>query len=181
MKSVSGCSTTRCYCASVPADRHDWNELGNNPLIHERLNVAFMDEGVVLSDALRVIITRDRQKRPAAVEIKGRLTCTHGLFVDIEKHLDVMVRDGRIWVRLGDCKYHAGIAGFAHRTISRYDTSHPYPDHADNYHKHHVNHATWEEVGTPTWIGRMDCPHLSEVLAELQDWWRDTGQFMDFR
>lgn len=56
---------------------------------------------------------------------------------------------GRTWVRLGDCTYHAGIAGETPRTIFRYDTSHPDPDHADDYHKHLFNHATWEEAGTP--------------------------------
>ncbi|MCA9863778.1 MAG: hypothetical protein KC432_12180 [Thermomicrobiales bacterium] len=60
-----------------------------------------------------------------------------------------MERGGRTWVRLGDCTYHAGIAGEAPRTIFCYDTSHPDPDYADNYHKHLFNHATWEEAGTP--------------------------------
>jgi hypothetical protein len=180
MKSASGCSTTKCCCALAPADQHGWNEYGNYLLIHERHIQAFMDEGFVLSDGLNVIIARDRQRRPVAVSIEGRLTCINGLFVDIEKHLDVMERGGRIWVRLGDCKYHAGIAGEAPRTIFRYDTAHPYPHHKDNYHKHHFNHVTWEEIGTPEWIGRRDWPHLSEVLAELQAWWQDTGQNLDF-
>ncbi len=87
-----------------------------------------------------------------------------------------MERGGSTWVRLGDCKYHAGIAGDAPRTIFRCDTAHPYPEHEDNYHKHYFNHATWEEVGTPAWIGRKRRPHLGEVLEELQVWWRNTGQ-----
>jgi hypothetical protein len=162
----------------VPADRHGWNELSNYLLIHERQVQAFADEGFVLSDGLHAVITRDRQKRPAAVAIKGRLTCAHDLFLDIEMHLDIMERDSRAWVRLGACKYHAGIAGEAHRTIFRYDTSHPYTDHEDNYHKHLFDHSTWREVGTPIWIGRRDWPHLSEVLEELQVWWRDTGRHL---
>jgi hypothetical protein len=41
------------------------------------------------------------------------------------------------------------------------------------------DHSTWREVGTPIWIGRSAWPHLSQVLEELQAWWRDTGQYVD--
>lgn len=164
----------------MPASRHDWNELGNYLLIHERRVQAFVDEEFVLSDGLTVHIIRNRQKRPAAVTIKGRLICAHSLFVDTEQDLDIMERDGRTWVRLSDCKYHAGIAGETQRTVFRYDTSHPYPGHEDNYHKHQFDPTTWREIGKPIWIGRGAWPHLSEVLEELQAWWRTTGQHLSF-
>lgn len=156
--------------------RFHWNELSNYLLIHERQVQACVDEGFVVSDELHAVITRDRQKRSATVALKGRLTCVHDVFLDTEVRLEVMERGGSTWVRLGDCKYHAGIAGDAPRTIFRCDTAHPYPEHEDNYHKHYFNHATWEEVGTPAWIGRKHRPHLGEVLEELQVWWRNTGQ-----
>jgi hypothetical protein len=162
----------------APADRHNCNEFGNYLLIHDHHIQAFMDEGFVLSDGSNAIVARDRQRRPAAVAIEGRLTCIHGLFVDIEKHLDVMAHGGRAWVWLGDCKYHAGIEGGAPQQIFRYDTTHPYPDHNDKYHKHRFNHTTWEEAGTPEWIGRSDWPHLSEVLEELRVWWRNIGRHL---
>lgn len=176
MKFASGCSTTSLSCALARADRHGWNELGNYLLVHERRVQDFVDAGFFLTSSPEVDTAYDRRGLPRLVKIRGRLRCAHDLFVDVDKDLDVMERGGRTWVRLGDCKYHAGVVGEAPRTIFRYDTAHPYPDHDDNYHKHLFNHVTWEEVGMPQWIGRRDWPHLSEVLEELQVWWRDTGR-----
>ena len=102
--------------------RFHWNELSNYLLIHERQVQACVDEGFVVSDGLHAVITRDRQKRSATIALKGRLTCVHDVFLDTEVRLEVMERGDRTWVRLGDGKYHAGIAGDAPRTIFRYET-----------------------------------------------------------
>lgn len=162
----------------MPADPHDWNELGNYLLIHERRVQAFVDEGFILSNGLEESIYRDRFGHPRAVKISGRLECDHGLFLDVDKDLEVMVRDGRFWVRIIGCKYHAGVVGDANRCVFRYDTSHPYDDHDDEYHKHRFDYVTWEEIGIPIWIGRPNWPHLSDVLDELQAWWETTGRFL---
>lgn len=162
----------------APADRHGWNELGNAIIIHERRLQSFLDEGFVITHNVQVRVFHNRAHAPVAVKIAGRILCVHHLFLDVETDLDVMQRGGRAWVRLADCKYHAGVSGNRARTIFRYDTSHPYPDHPDNYHKHLFDHETWTEIDTPVWIGRSRWPDLSEVLEELHIWWTSIGQYL---
>ena len=160
------------------ADKHDWNELGNYLFLHGLHLQGFVEEGFVVHNQVRESSLFNRNEL-VSVTLAGRLICEHGLFVDVEKNLEVAERDGKPWVRIDDCKYHAGVLGDVARPVFRYDTSHPYRGHADKYHKHLYNHETWEEIDIPVWIGRHAWPHLSDVLEELQEWWLSTGQYLD--
>lgn len=131
--------------------------------------------GFVLEDEL----TLERRREPRALLLRGRVRCIHGLFVDVRLTMATKDERARAVVRILDYSYHAGIEGSADRPIFRYDNAHDYPHHADAHHKHHFDHATWKRLDPPEWIGEADCPQPIDVLYELEDWWRETGQHLD--
>lgn len=135
-----------------------------------------VDEGFVLKDGLSFIRLRFDK-----VRIKGRVHCMHGLFVDTDKFLVVRETGGRQLVKTDTYSYHAGIEGRSARTIFQYDNFHAYTreGHPDAHHKHRFDPTTWQEITPPEWVSEDAWPHLSDVLAELRDWWETTGRFLD--
>jgi hypothetical protein len=122
-------------------------------------------------------------REPGADEIviKGRIRCKNDLFIDVETTLAVRVVRSQKQVLTLRYKYHAGIEGSHARSIFRYDNSHSYvrEGHPDSHHKHRFNHTTWREVTPAEWIGANRWPHLSDVIAELRQWWETKGQYLD--
>ena len=112
------------------------------------------------------------------VLIIGRLTCRHGLFIDVKKQLEVNANG---FARTFDYRYHAGVFGDRDRPIFRYDNAHPYTieGHTDAHHRHRFDHVTWREIESPEWVGHERWPHLDEVVRELMAWWETTGRHLD--
>lgn len=110
--------------------------------------------------------------------IGGRLVCRHGLFVEIDKKLQVN-QHGQ--ARTTRYDYHAGVLGLDDRPIFRYDNAHTYAreGHPDAHHRHRFDHVTWEEIEPPEWVGYDRWPHLDEVVRELMTWWKTTGGHLD--
>ena len=151
-----------------PGDPHGWNDLNHYLSVHESWLARF--EGYFLIDnGLKLEIST------ATLVIKGRLLFTGGLFIDVEKTLEI-----NEWsqVRTTRYSYHAGIAGRSDRPIFRYDNAHPHPGHEDEHHKHIFNPVTWREIKPPVCVTRSGWPTLGQVIQELFDWWQETGQFL---
>lgn len=150
-------------------DRHGWNSIEGYFNAHERHVERFADYFLV-NDALQFWPVDSDQ-----IKGEGRLTFRDGLFIDVHK---VLIRNNRGQVRTASYSYHAGIEGPSDRTIFRYDNAHEYARerHPDAHHKHRYNHATWEEIEPPEWIGYDRWPTLAEVIEELYVWWEEHGQ-----
>lgn len=72
-------------------------------------------------------------------------------------------------------------AGIRH--IFRYDNSDQKvrEGHADAYHKHVHDPMCAEETDRAlVWVGQASWPTLGSVLRELQAWWKESGQYLDF-
>ncbi|MGI8642707.1 MAG: toxin-antitoxin system TumE family protein [Thermomicrobiales bacterium] len=155
-----------------PGDRHGWTSLQNYLNVHHRY-LDDLREHFILDDDLQYLFPRE-----GLFKIAGRIHCRNGLFIDVNKHLRVNRWDQ---VRTARYRYHAGIEGRQDRPIFRYDNAHAYSreGHADEHHKHRFDPTTWQEIKPPEWIGRARWPHLSEVVEELEAWWRTAGQHLD--
>lgn len=168
----------------MPADRHGWNHIDNFFFLFFGQVEDLLEQGFVVEDDIHVreskasLTDSKTTDHGQGTYIEGRLLCRDHLFVDVEIELSVTWRGGRQWVRIAECKYHAGILGDSARTVFRYDNAHPYPEHPDSFHKHVFDATTWQQVGMPIWIGRENWPQLSEVLEELREWWESTGRFL---
>ena len=151
-------------------DPHGWNALENYLLVHHRYLEIFRPYFIVDDDLHYGFLAED------LFEIRGRVRCRDGLFVDVTKTLDVNERNQ---VRTISYSYHAGIEGRESRSIFRYDNAHRYTreGHRDEHHRHRFDPMTWQEIEPPEWIGREGWPHLSDVIDELRDWWEQTGRF----
>lgn len=120
----------------------------------------------------------EHRPKPDEYRIIGRLSCPHGLFVDVRKILRINPLGQ---MRTRQYRYHAGVIGPRDRPIFRYDNAHPYSieGHHDAHHRHRFDHVTWEEIEPPEWVGRDRWPHLDEVVRELMAWWETTGRNLD--
>jgi hypothetical protein len=108
-------------------------------------------------------------------EAKGRILCQHGLYIDVDKTLEM---NEKKQVRTIRYSYHAGIEGSPGRPIFRYDNAHRYEGHGDEHHKHQFSDDTGQEIDPPKWIGRANWPHLSDVIEELFSWWESRGRHL---
>lgn len=149
---------------------HDWNALPKYLKAHEghldSLRGYFVEDDDLQYDYLP----------PDMYEIKGRIRCKHGLFVDVNKTLEI---DDKNYVRTAKYSYHAGIESAKDRLIFRYDNAHSHEGHADEHHKHRYDPSTWQAITPVEWIGHDRWPHLNVVIEELREWWESTGQFLD--
>jgi len=150
-------------------DPHGWNSFDNYIAFHHRRLGEFR-EYLVVTDSLTYEFEKD-----GSFVIRGRVSCEHGLFLEVEKKLEVS--DARR-VRTARYSYYAGVQGRADRPIFRYDNFHVYETegHLDAHHRHRFDHHTWEEIEPPDWIGRDRWPHLDEVIKELRLWWEHVGK-----
>lgn len=153
-------------------DRHGWTSLQAYLNAHHRHLDRFRDY-FIESDSLTYSVAN-----PGRFEIRGRIHCRHGLFIDVDKTLEFNERRQVRTIRYG---YHAGVAGERDRAIFRYDNAHRYTreGHEDEHHKHQFDHTGWQEIEPPVWVGRERWPHLSEVIEELIAWWDATAQYLD--
>jgi hypothetical protein len=153
-------------------DPHGWNSFQKYIQVQESHLDRFRDY-FIETDNLQYTFPS-----AARFEIRGRIRCRHGLFIDVDKTLEF---NDRQQVRTLYYSYHAGIEGSEDRTIFRYDNAHRYAreGHADEHHKHRFDPATWSEIEPPVWIGNNGWPHLSDVIEELLAWWNSAGQFLD--
>jgi len=160
--------------SSAPGDprrnKHDWNGLESYLATHERHLRNW--EHFITSDTL-VLGPNDEN----GLVIEGRLECQDGLFIDVKKMLELNEHNQ---VRTIAYKYHAGILGEPPRPLFRYDNAHVYvrEGHVDAHHRHRYDHATWQEIDHPEWVGQERWPTLGEVIAELHEWWQETGRFL---
>lgn len=148
-------------------DPHGWNPLENYLTVHH----SYLDDlrgYFVVGDDLQYDFPVED-----VFEITGRVACRHGLFVDVQKTLEV---NDRGQVRTVKYSYHAGVEGEKNRPIFRYDNAHRHPHHEDEHHRHRYDPSTWDEIVPPEWVGRDNWPHLNEVVEELREWWEATGQ-----
>jgi len=153
-------------------DPHGWNALQNYLKVHHGY-LDFLRDVFVEDDELEYgFLAAD------LFEIRGRIKCKHGLFMDVDKTLEVN-EDNQ--VRTIKYSYHAGIEGDQDRSIFRYDNAHRYTreGHDDEHHRHRYDCLNWQEIEPPEWIGQNRWPHLSQVIEELQEWWINTGQYLD--
>jgi hypothetical protein len=150
-------------------DPHGWNSLQNYLKVHER-RLDDLRGHYVLDDTLEKTFPA-----PDVMEIRGRIGCKHGLFVDVRKTLEINDRDQ---VRTVTYRYHAGIEGSDDRAIFRYDNVHSHAGHEDEHHKHRFCPRTWQEIVPPEWVGYDGWPHLNQVIEELRVWWETTGRHL---
>lgn len=150
-------------------DSHGWNALDNYLKIHHGYLDGFRDYFVLEANLEEQFVTAD------VFEIRGRIRCDRGLFIDVDKTLQVNERGQ---VRTIKYSYHAGMEGPDDRPIFRYDNAHTYRGHADEHHKHSRDPSTWEEFGRPIWVGRDQWPHLNDIIEELREWWETTGRHL---
>lgn len=148
---------------------HGWNALPKYLKAHEghldNLRGHFVEADDLRHDYLP----------PDLLVISGRVWCHHGLFVDVEKTIEI---DDRSYARTIAYSYHAGIEGPENRPIFRYDNAHPHEGHEDEHHRHRYDSSTWQEIRPTEWIGYDGWPHLNEVIEELASWWETTGQHL---
>jgi len=108
--------------------------------------------------------------------VEGRILGIGGVYLDSREILDI---NDRTQVRTLRYSYHAGIKLARDGAIFRYDNAHRYErEHQPDEHHKHLFDASGKEAGPPLWIGRDSCPTLEEVLAELEEWWSETGWFL---
>ena len=104
--------------------------------------------------------------------IRGRVSCQHGLFVDVYKTLDLR-EDGMVCGNRYN--YQACRITYSQtRELFRYDNAHgerPHPGHQDPFHKHTFD-------GQMEWIGLASWPTLFQVIEELHEWWEESGQYL---
>lgn len=151
-------------------DRHDWNELNSYFRIHEAyLDRAMADGFVIGHDLDQPLVLSDE------VILTGRIECQHDLFLDVDKRLEIMNRNGRLYIRTRRYNYQAMIVGSEPRPVFRDDNAHSYLGHPDDHHRHGVNYQDWIYIGPPQWIGHDTWPLLNEVIDELHQWWLTTG------
>jgi hypothetical protein len=153
--------------AAAEGDPHGWNSLQNYYVTH-RKPLEDLDY-FVLADDVSFDVIGD------FVHLAGRVHCTHGLFIDVAKTLD-LTRSNRVKTR--HYAYHAGIAGDGARVIFRYDNFDQKHGHGDRHHCHRFDPATWQEIQPPVWIGVDRWPHLSDAIEELADWWDEIGRHL---
>lgn len=128
-----------------PRDRLGWASLDTYLKVHERYPGSLRADFVVGDNLVSMFVTRD------LLEIRGRITCRHGLFGDVRKTLEM---DERRRVRTFGYSYHAGLIGSADRPILRHGTAHAHPGHPDAHHKHVYDHRTWDlQRGSGTTAG----------------------------
>ncbi len=155
-----------------PGDPHGWTSLQNYLNVHHR-RLDNLRGDFIVADNLRYDFPS-----PWLFEIRGRIFCQHGLFLDVDKTLEI---NRRQQVRTIKYSYHAGVEGEQDRPIFRYDNAHRYvrEGHPDEHHRHRFDHATWREIDPPDWVGRERWPHLSDAIEELRVWWESTGIQLD--
>ncbi len=103
-------------------DPHGWNALDNYLKVHHGYLDGYRDYFVLEENLEERFVTTD------VFEIRGRIRCDHGLFIDVDRTLEVNERDH---VRTIKESYHAGMEGPDDRPIFRYDNAHTYRGHAD--------------------------------------------------
>lgn len=70
-------------------DRHNWNELHTYLHIHQTYLDLAMDQGIALSHDLgQFELLQD------GARLIGRIVCRHGMFLDVDKQLEIMDRNG---------------------------------------------------------------------------------------
>lgn len=107
---------------------------------------------------------------PFSFVLSGRIECRDGLFLDVEKIID-MREDGLVCPTY--YKYQACLGrGDTVHEVFRYDTDHserPHKGHPDPFHCHDVN-------GVVRWVGIENWPTLADVIIELHEWWEAEGK-----
>lgn len=143
-------------------DPHGWHSLDGYLAAHHSNLAQWADWFIVTDGIVSDMYAPDR------LRLAGRLSCQDGLFIDVDKTLEVR-DDG--WVRTIRYNYHVGIQGVMTRSIFRYDNAHVYAreGQADEHHKHVYNLDTGEEIDPPIHVGRDGWPHLSDVIEETYE------------
>ncbi len=112
-----------------------------------------------------------------SAQARGRLYCLGGTYLEVQVFLTLNERNQGHVRRY---TFHAGIKRDDDRAIFRYDNAHTYlrEGQPDAHHKHRFDVMTGREIAPPEWIGRERMPTLCSVLAELEQWWLETGRFL---
>jgi hypothetical protein len=112
-----------------------------------------------------------------SAHVEGRLHCLGGTYIEVRVFLTL---DERNQGNVRRYTYHAGIKRESDFAIFRYDNAHSYlrEGQPDAHHKHHFDPTTGREIRPLEWIGHDRMPTLCSVLAELEQWWLETGQFL---
>lgn len=112
-----------------------------------------------------------------SAHVRGRLYCLGGAYLEVQIFL-TLNEWNQGYVRR--YTFHAGVKRDDDRAIFRYDNAHSYVQegHPDRHHKHRFDLVTGEEIEPPEWVGRDRVPGICAVLAELEQWWLETGQFL---
>lgn len=152
-----------------------WLPLDAYLTIQAHVLADFRSDGFLLEERLSLSEGGDER-----LLVEGRIRCRGGLFIDVEEFLAVRTARGRRHVRSVRYSFHAGIEGPLGRTVFRYDNHHSYlrEGHPDAHHKHVFDPTTWAERPPPEWIGEERRRNLSDVIAELRQWWEATGQHL---
>lgn len=155
-------------------DPHDWNSLDNYLAVHDSALKHWADWFIVANSIIPEMIAGDR------LRLSGRLLCQDGLYIDVDKTLEVRA-DG--WVRTIRYSYHVGFEGPPMRSLFRYDNAHTYvrEGHPDAHHRHAYDWSTGEEIRSPIHVGYENWPHLSDVIEEVYGWWQQNTQLLGQR
>ena len=126
-------------------DRHGWNALDHYLTIHDQ----HLDRRryFIESHSLVFAFVGDN-----VLTFLGRIDCAYGLFIDVDKTLE-MNEHGQ--VRTVKYSYHAGLSGGDDRPVFRYDNAQVYEreGHADAHHRHRYDHTTWNEIRPRSGLG----------------------------
>jgi hypothetical protein len=148
----------------------DWIDLDRYLVLHEACLRDF--DHFIERNTINI-----RMKGSGDLVVKGRLHCVGGTYINVT---DQLQRIDFEHVRILGYSFHAGLRGKPDRAIFRYDNAHTYlrEGQPDAHHKHRFDLVTGREIAPPEWIGRDRVPGLCAVLAELELWWLETGQFL---
>lgn len=152
----------------MPGDRHGWKGLDQYLSIHDAYLKRF--DYFIEANSISFIVAG-----PESIVMQGRLACVGGAYLDVR---NILALNRRNQVRTIRYSYHAGLKGAEDRPLFRYDNAHRYEraGHADEHHKH-IFDESGREAADPIWVGADRWPTLGEVLAELEEWWLETGRF----
>lgn len=145
---------------SQRGDPHNWNSLENYRLLHEK---HLDSHPLVLPDGYHLSYERFDipQSRYDRIILRGKISCTNGLFLEITKYGDLDRSPARR-VRMFRFRYNAHFP--RKHNVLRYDNMHA--DEPDIYHRHVFNPETGDQVSFTT-LTRAQFPVMHEVLDEL--------------
>lgn len=140
---------------------------------HNRYMAQLRETQFVGADTLDIVAW------PSRLLMVGDIGCLGDIRISVEKYLrvltpdatpdDVIKGDHEIIVQSYIYSYRAGVCG--HGTIVRIDNNHSWPGHTDEFHIHHCDWRSDDDVGRVEWVGEDNWPTLGEFIRDVASWY----------